>query len=333
MIEPTPSQYETSRLESLRSLGLLDTAPEERFDRITRMAKRLFGVPIVLISLVDANRQWFKSCIGLQASETPRNISFCAHAILGDEALVIPDALLDERFHDNPLVTDDPWLRFYAGQPLILPDGSRLGTLCLISPEPRNLDEEDLQLLCDLGKMVEAELGTLNQAMSCDVTGLANRRGFFALGRQALVQCRRGNSPATIVVLDVEGFKSINDRLGPGEGNRALKDFGALLRNTFRSSDIISRIGDVEFAVLLSNCNEDQSQSALARLQQATSRRNRTHAQGYDIAFTAASLACDASQDVSLEMLLNSVGELMNMNKRIRQIGSAPQVGSPELNR
>jgi diguanylate cyclase (GGDEF)-like protein len=285
------------------------------------MAKRLFGVPIALVSLVDANRQWFKSCIGLDASQTPRSISFCGHAILSDDALVIPDATLDERFHDNPLVTGAPNIRFYAGQPLVLADGSRLGTLCIISPKPRNLDQEDRQLLRDLGKMVEEEIEALNLATICELTGLANRRGFLALGRQALYLCTRSKFPATIVYFDLDDFKSINDRFGRAEGDRALKDFAQLQKSIFRSSDVIGRLGGDEFAVLMTNCNEDQCQSALDRLQDAINKHNRSNPCSYKIAFSAGTLGCDVSLDAPMEMLLRAADELMFVNKRIRQMG------------
>jgi len=118
MQQPAIPDNETQRLAALHALDVLDTPPEERFDRITRIAARLMDVPICLVTLVDANRQWFKSCIGLDASETPRDISFCGHAILAPEALVIPDAAADPRFADNPLVAGEPRIRFYAGEPL-----------------------------------------------------------------------------------------------------------------------------------------------------------------------------------------------------------------------
>ena len=114
---------EDARLAELRSLNVLDTIAEERFDRLTRMARRLFGVDVALVSLVDESRQWFKSCAGMELSETPRDISFCGHAILGDGAFVIPDALQDERFCDNPMVAGPPHVRFYAGCPLRGPGG------------------------------------------------------------------------------------------------------------------------------------------------------------------------------------------------------------------
>ncbi|HEY9815926.1 MAG TPA: GAF domain-containing protein [Candidatus Obscuribacterales bacterium] len=158
MQAPPYPPNEATRLNTLRSLHILDTKPEERFDRITRIAKRLFGVPITLVSLIDAERQWFKSCQGLDICETPRDLSFCGHAILGDSLFVVPDALLDERFRDNPLVTDGSKIRFYAGAPLAVNNGSNLGTLCIIDQVPRVLTDEDQQLLRDLGQIAQQEL-------------------------------------------------------------------------------------------------------------------------------------------------------------------------------
>ncbi|MDQ4064086.1 MAG: GAF domain-containing protein, partial [Actinomycetota bacterium] len=159
---------EAQRIASLRGLHILDTPYEERFDRITRLAQRLFSVPIALVSLIDVNRQWFKSCIGLDLRETPRSTSFCAHAILSDEALVIPDAQLDPRFADNPFVTGPPHIRFYAGQPLVGPNNQKLGTLCIIDRRPRQLDTDNLNALRSLAALAENELNTveMNQALA-----------------------------------------------------------------------------------------------------------------------------------------------------------------------
>lgn len=154
---PLP-EGEEQRLRSLRESGLLDSGAEERFDRFTRIAAALFEVPVALITLIGDDRQWFKSTTGLDAKETPRDQAFCAHAILGSDVLHIPDALADERFADNPLVTGDPRVRFYAGAPLSLGDGSPVGTLCVIDHRPRNLDSDQLRLLRDLSKLVEREL-------------------------------------------------------------------------------------------------------------------------------------------------------------------------------
>lgn len=149
---------EEARLAALKKLEILDTDPEERFDRITRIAAESFDVPIALVSLVDRDRQWFKSCIGLSVKETPRDMALCAHAILEDQLLIVPDAFLDPRFADNPLVTGEPHVRFYAGCPLKLPDGNLIGTLCLIDSRPHQLAGRKRNLLRDLGKLVEIEL-------------------------------------------------------------------------------------------------------------------------------------------------------------------------------
>ena len=164
MIEPLMTADEPVRLADLRSLGILDTPPEERFDRITRLAQKIFDVPIALISLVDSHRQWFKSCQGLAVTETPRGISFCAHAILQNEVFVIEDALLDGRFEDNPLVTGGPRIRFYAGAPLRLSGGQAAGSLCVISPKPRAFGERDRALLTELANLVVAELEDVHTA-------------------------------------------------------------------------------------------------------------------------------------------------------------------------
>jgi phosphoribosyl 1,2-cyclic phosphodiesterase/CheY-like chemotaxis protein len=153
---PTPRD-EGQRLAALQKLRILDTPPEDRFDRIGRLAAALFEVPIVLVSLVDRDRQWFKSCLGIPETETSRELSFCAHAILGEDTMVVPDTLRDERFADNPLVTGEPRIRFYAGYPLVL-EGMRIGTLCLVDTRPRQFDETKINLLQDLGRLVEQEL-------------------------------------------------------------------------------------------------------------------------------------------------------------------------------
>lgn len=151
---------EDDRLAELRSLDLLDAEPQERFERITRLAQRTFGTDIAAFSLVDEDRQFFMSRIGLDARETPRTQAFCAHAILGEDVLVVRDAVEDERFHDNPLVTNDPNIRFYAGAPVRTESGHALGTLCVIDSTPRDWSADDSAALADLATLVERELGS-----------------------------------------------------------------------------------------------------------------------------------------------------------------------------
>lgn len=158
------AKNEQHRLAALEEAQILDTDAEERFDRITRIAAKLFNVPIALVSLVDKDRQWFKSCVGLDASETPRDQAFCAHAILEREPFIVRDTLLDDRFADNPLVTGGPKIRFYAGMPLADTSGFNLGTLCIVDTRPRDISETQIQELRDLGKMVEEQLSRAQAA-------------------------------------------------------------------------------------------------------------------------------------------------------------------------
>jgi len=153
------SDNEAERLAALHALLILDTPPEERFDKIVQFAAAEFDVPVAVITLLDAERQWFKSSVGTSVCETGRDVSLCSHAILQPDVMLVPDTLLDPRFVDNPLVTGDMNLRFYAGAPLSMPSGLRLGTLCLIDHRPRTLDDMELSILATLRDLVVMELG------------------------------------------------------------------------------------------------------------------------------------------------------------------------------
>ena len=150
---------EFNRLAALDKTALLDSLPEERFDRLTRLASKALGADIALVSLIDENRQWFKSRHGLEATETPREQAFCAHAIQSEDIMVVPDAGRDPRFAKNPLVTGDPNIAFYAGAPLVTKDGHALGTLCIIDTKPRDdFSDDDKQVLADIAATVMAEI-------------------------------------------------------------------------------------------------------------------------------------------------------------------------------
>ncbi|MBI5764364.1 MAG: SpoIIE family protein phosphatase [Planctomycetes bacterium] len=157
LLAPVPTN-ESQRIASLRALKVLDTPPEERFDRITRLAARILNAPLAYVSMVDTDRQWFKSSQGLSSCETRRDVSFCGHAILNEGPLIVPDTLADPRFADNPLVIGEPFIRFYVGCPLNGPGGMKVGTLCVADRKPRELTSAQLHTLRDLAGLVEREL-------------------------------------------------------------------------------------------------------------------------------------------------------------------------------
>ena len=312
MLKPPLPLDETQRLMSLHSLRILDTPSEERFDRITRMARRMFGVDICLISLVDKDRQWFKSRQGLEACETSREISFCGHSILNDDVFVIGDAAADPRFEDNPLVTGPPNIRFYAGCPIRGPQGHRVGTLCLIHSEPRGLEPDDRDILRDLAALVEDELKVTAQATVDDLTGIANRRGFNTVAGHMLSLCRRTETDAELLFFDLDSFKSINDRLGHAAGDDILKHFAKLLIKCFRSADVVARLGGDEFVVLMTAAGSS-SDAALERL------RKMAESEECDILrqvrWSAGAVTFDATRHDTVENILADADSSMYEDK------------------
>jgi diguanylate cyclase (GGDEF)-like protein len=295
---------EAQRLAALHATRLLGSAPEETFDRITRTAARLLDVPIALVSLVDKDRQWFKSRTGLDACETPRDVSFCGHAILADEPLVVPDAASDARFADNPLVTGSPHLRFYAGVQLYSVDRKKIGTLCVIDRKPRQLAAGELDALRDLARMVEQlvyhrQLAMAAQSLSerlddeCQgrehgaapngelawlvahdlLTGLPNRQAMLRAIQQSITGWREDGTPALVACINVDRFKRFNELLGHRAGDEILVAIATSLQALLREGDMLARAGSDEFLLLLHARGEHpEPERALDRIMAAANR-------------------------------------------------------------
>lgn len=285
-----------ARVEALRQLGMLDTLPEERFDRLTRLAQAFFKVPICVVSLVDSDRQWFKSKVGVEARESARDISFCGHVVADNSVLVVEDALADERFHDNPSVINAPGIRFYAGYPLYDVTGKAVGSFCIADERPRRLSVAELRHLADFAALVERELTSREAASSDHLTGLLNRRGFELVSEQALQMCSRTASRACLLFIDLDRFKAINDRLGHAVGDRALQRFSRCLTETFRASDVVARLGGDEFVILMTDASEADMQRATSRLRADVQALNLWPGTPYELRFSVGYAQLEASR-------------------------------------
>lgn len=316
MIKPKIPNNEVERLHALRALQILDTLHEERFDRVTRMAKRIFGVAISLVSLVEAERQWFKSSQGLDVSETSRDVSFCAHAINQESLFIIPDAVLDERFCDNPLVVDNPKIRFYAGYPLKIRQGVNIGTLCLIDSKPREMSEDDKLLLEDLGKMIEQEIKSIQLATLDELTMISNRRGFLTLADYSMKICRRNELTMSFIILDLNKFKAINDTYGHHEGDFALATFAQLMLQSFRESDVIARLGGDEFVILLADCYMTDAHKVLQEFKNVVNDTNKILNKPFSIEFSAGIAQFPHDTDKSIEEMIQEADAAMYQDKK-----------------
>ncbi|WP_112188326.1 sensor domain-containing diguanylate cyclase [Ralstonia sp. GX3-BWBA] len=283
-MKPAPiPDNEAQRLASLQDMLLLSTPDEELFDRVTRTTKRVFDAPTVLVSLIDAQRQWFKSCIGLSVRETPRDISFCGHAVAEDQMLVIPDTMADPRFADNPLVTGAPHIRFYAGRPVRNLAGYAVGTLCVIDQKPRAFGHAEQELLNDLASWVESgfrerELSETqrsiltelqvarHESLTDPMLSIWNRRAAMELLARECGHAMLHRQPLSLLVVDVDHFKRVNDTYGHPAGDAVLIEIARTLRVNSRPIDSVGRYGGEEFLVVLPDTTTLQATSIAERL-------------------------------------------------------------------
>ena len=275
------------------------------------MAKRMFGVPIAAVNLVDESRVWLKSHIGLvDASETSREISFCGHAILGNNAFIIPDTLEDRRFKDHPFVLNDPHIRFYAGCPLTV-HGYKLGVLCIVDMTPRSFGQGDIEALQDLASMVESELAAVQLATLDELTNISNRRGFMFLAQQNLNLCVQHKFPAALIFIDLDKFKPINDKFGHAEGDAALIAFARQMKCTFRNSDLVGRLGGDEFVALLTSTSKQQAEYVIKKFSHSLKKYYQEANRGYDVSFSYGIVEFDPKKHCAIEGLLEVGDSLM----------------------
>ncbi|MGF7153342.1 GGDEF domain-containing protein [Novosphingobium gossypii] len=232
---------EAARLAALQRLAILDTPREAAFDNIVSLVRTVLHVPISAVTLVDRDRQWFKAIEGLDATETPRSESFCAHAIQRNAPLLIPDATQDDRVSDYPAVMQDPHVRAYAGVPLVTSDGYNVGALCAVDTKAREFTEGEVAILRDFARIVVNEMELRRIAERDQLTGALSRRGFIEKVNQEIARCHRYGRDASLVLIDVDHFKSVNDSWGHPAGDAVLRELAATLQEAGRSADVLGR--------------------------------------------------------------------------------------------
>ncbi len=258
---------EIKRLKALKNLQILDTPIEERFERITRLAKKTFGVPICAISCIDSHRQWYKSAQGMSTVQTSRCVSFCQHTILESNALIINDARSDARFASSPLVTDDKGVVFYAGVPIFARNSMPVAAFCIIDHEPRDFNDEQLTSLKDFAKMAEYELTNAapnpvekrlveevgeswRVSLVDPLTRLWNREGIATILDQTLSLSRDARQSLSIALIDLHHFSEINDEYGHVSGDDLLRWLSKDLLKAVPEEDVLGRFSGDTYAYI-----------------------------------------------------------------------------------
>lgn len=276
-IPPEEPAHEEQRLEELYALELLDSKAEGRFDRYTQLIADLFDFPVVLISLVDRDRQWFKSRFGWDQAEVPRDISFCGHALNQSSVMVVPDALEDPRFAGNPLVTGEPYIRFYAGAVVHGPSGHPLGTLCVIDRQPRHFDERQRDHLRQIADLVESEIAHSYdlQALRASVeftayydplTRLPNRRLLMDRLTQLLALADLKSLQVAVLLFNVAGLRLLNESLGTEYGNELLQKLGQRLDKHCPVGGTVARLQADEFVLIFPLREQKQREAVIRRI-------------------------------------------------------------------
>ncbi|MET3121105.1 diguanylate cyclase (GGDEF)-like protein [Oxalobacteraceae bacterium GrIS 2.11] len=269
---PIPDN-EVQRLDALRSYEILDSEPELEFDALARAAAFTFNTPIALVAMMDSNRLWFKSKIGLDILQLDRKVAFCAYTINSPiEPLIVPDLSSDIRFAKNPLVAQAPNLRFYAGAPLLDANGLALGTITVIDAKPRSFSDKEAAALKDFATLAMLAMNARKRAIDLRklaltdyLTDIPNRAQFDLSNAIEMSNFIRTNVPYSVIAMDLNGFKSVNDSHGHNGGDQVLRIVAGRLSKQLRVGDVIARLGGDEFGVVARNCDRKTAETMAQR--------------------------------------------------------------------
>jgi len=296
---------EEERLIALDKLNILSGDSEERFDRITRIAQRMFAVPMADFSLIDADHQRFKSCYGMDIGPIPRDIAMANYAILKNDIFFVPDTMNDERFTGNPLVVSAPKIRFFASYPIHTKSGHRIGALSIADRNPRSFNAHDQSVFRDLAEMIENELSFMELASFDRLTQMSINDGFFNLAEQSLKVCVRQKNPAVAVVFDVKEISSANEAESSYQQEIRVKMFADQMRQFFRKSDVVGRLGNEEFTALLLNAKSEHVDEIVRKLQASIDIYNAEAGQHSEISFSHAIAEFDPEHPVTSNDLVD----------------------------
>lgn len=268
MLHDSALTDEPGRLAAVKRLAVLDVEPEPPFENVVALVRTVLDVPIAAVSLLDDDRQWFLARRGIEVSETPRADSFCNYAIQQRDPLIVSDATKDSRFAANPLVLGGPEIRSYAGIPLATPDGYNIGSLCAIDTRTREFTASDIAVLSKFARIVTDELELRRIAGRDQLTGALTRRGFIECASQEIERFRRYDRPASLMMVDIDHFKAINDTHGHPVGDKVLHEFTERLRIAARPNDMLGRLGGEEFALLMPETRAEEALKAANRFRE-----------------------------------------------------------------
>ncbi len=303
MLAPVP-QNEAQRLATLYALDLLDRESHPNLERLCRVARKFYQVEMASVTLIDSEVQRFLATDGFSPDPIQRNASFCAHAILSKEIMIIQDTLDDVRFFDNDYVIGPPGVRFYAGKPISAPNGVIVGTLNIVDTSPRQFDKQDADVLLDLAALAESEVKTFALDVFDSLTGLVNRRGLQLIAEQTISRAVRQGEYVSLIYVDVETTNNSSRQMPRLEDDYLCK-MAAALRECLRGSDVLARFRSDEFAILLPDTTVEQTAVVKERIRSAVNDFFISYKDVESVDITIGSSTLEPSEsDLSLDQLI-----------------------------